>query len=59
MEFVLKSFGLLLVVVGGLIGATSEFSLGDTERVLTYVGMGLMCFGLVTVLISATFARSK
>lgn len=59
MEFVLRSFGFLLVVVGGLIGAIGEFSLGHTERVLTYVGLGLICFGMVTALISETFDRSK
>lgn len=59
MEFVLRSFGVLLMVVGGLIGAFSEFSQTHTERVLTYVGLGLMCFGLITALISVTFDRSK
>ncbi|WP_432780679.1 hypothetical protein QZH44_29935 (plasmid) [Pseudomonas corrugata] len=59
MGFVIKSSGLLLVVIGGQIGAIGEFRPGHSGRVLTYVGMCLMCFGVVTALVSATFDRSK
>ena len=59
MEFVIKSFGYLLVLIGGLIGAIGEFAPSHTDRLLTYAGMGLMCFGVVTAMMSLTFNRSK
>lgn len=59
MGFVIKSSGLLLLVIGGLIGAIGELSPGHSGRVLAYVAVGLMCFGVVTALVSETFDRSK
>lgn len=59
MELVIQSFGCLLVVIGGIVGATGEFAPGHAERVLTYVGMSLICVGLVSALFSMTVLPTK